>query len=147
MRGWYPSRSNPAIKVTEDGSFGAIESTDRQYLYFAKSRNQRGLWRKPLNPVSNHAAEELVLDSLQHWGWWTLGTREIYFLQQPEEASNSRVQLKSFDLRLRKTTALADLEKRVNPGSPALTLSPGGSHIVYEQAQEGSNIVMVENFH
>ena len=136
---------SPAIQVTEGGGFGAIESADRQYLYFAKGRNQRGLWRKPLHPESSHA-EELVLDSLQHWGWWALGRRGIYFLQQPNEASNSKVQLKSFDLRLRKTTTLAELEKKVNPGSPTLTLSPDGFHIVYEQAQASSNIVMVDNF-
>jgi hypothetical protein len=58
------------------------------------------------------------------------------------------VRLKFFDLQSKRTAELTKLAKSFNRWDPAITLSPDGRHLVYEQLDNGgSNIAIVENFH
>jgi hypothetical protein len=132
--------------VTQGGGFGASETADGRYLYFAKGRGKRGLWRRPLKGDRN-SREEPVMDELQYWGLWALAPRGVYFLET-RVYGQGKVLLKYFDLQSKRTTYLSTLNKPVNPWDPAITLSPDGRHLVYEQLDSGgSNIAIVEDFH
>ncbi len=140
------SPSTPAVQVTQGGGVDAFESADGRYLYFAKGYEKSGLWRKELG--DSKGREEPVLASLQHWGWWALAPRGIYFFEQPESPSQAGARLKFLDLKSERITDLATLEKPLNQSTAAVTLSPGGRSLVYTQTDRfGSDIMLIENFH
>jgi len=139
------SPSTPAIQVTQGGGMNAFESDDGEYLYYAKGRGKRGLWRKDL-AVPN-GREELVLESLQYWGWWALAPKGVYFLEQPESPRHAKVRLKFLDLASKRITELATLDKPVSPHISTIAVSWDGLHLLYTQMdREGSDIMLVENF-
>jgi Tol biopolymer transport system component/DNA-binding winged helix-turn-helix (wHTH) protein len=140
------SASTPAIQVTQGGGVNAFESTDGKYLYFAKGRGKTGLWRKELGDAKGR--EEPVLESLQHWGWWALAPKGIYFFEQPQSPPQASARLKLFDLTSKRTTQLATLEKPLSQETAVVTLSPDGRSLVYTQTDRfGSDIMLIENFH
>jgi Tol biopolymer transport system component len=140
------SLSTTAVRVTRGGGFDAIETADGLYLYFAKGRGKLGLWRRPITE-DGRGREEPVIEELQYWGLWALGSQGIYFLEMPV-FPNDKVRLKFFDLQSKRTAELTKLAKSFNRWDPAITLSPDGRHLVYEQLDNGgSNIAIVENFH
>jgi Tol biopolymer transport system component len=140
------SARTPAVQVTQGGGFGAFETADGQYLYFAKGRGKPGLWRRPLK-ADRGSREEPVMNQLQYWGLWALSSRGIYFLDLPA-SPQEKVRLKFFDLQSKNTADVSTLNKPINRWDPAVTLSPDGRHLIYEQVDSGgSNIAIVDNFH
>jgi hypothetical protein len=88
-----------------------------------------------------------VLPSLQHWGWWTLGEKGIFFIERPEKPPGAKPRLKYLAFDSGQITKAGELDQPINPWHPALTLSPDGRNIVYEQPEQiASNIVLIENF-
>ena len=136
--------SSPSAQVTKGGGFNAIESMDSKYLYFAKGRDRQSLWRRTLKSEDN--LEELVLEPLRRWGWWALGPEGIFFLSQSGDAPNTKVGLNFMDLESRRIAELSTLDNPVNPWKIAITASPDGRHVVCEQMEQASSIVLVENF-
>jgi len=55
-----PATGGAAVQITRGGGFHAIESPDGQFLYYAKSPSDPGLWRVPLSGGN----EEPVLETL-----------------------------------------------------------------------------------
>jgi len=140
------SPSSPAVQVTKGGGFNGVESPDGQYLYFARGRGKRGLWRRRLDTPRDWA-EEPVLESLQRWGWWALGPSGIFFLEAADQPGIPKIHLKFLDLSSKRITDLRTLEYPVNPWVAPLTVSPDGLHVVYEQEDNsGFNILLLENF-
>ena len=138
--------STPAVQVTQGGGMNAVESADGEYLYYAKGRATKGLWRKELTITNGR--EESVLESLQFWGWWALGPQGVYFLEQPQTPRNAKVRLKFLDPATKRIRDLATLEKPVNYGTSTISVSRDGLHLVYAQIdRQGSDIMLVENFH
>jgi Tol biopolymer transport system component/DNA-binding winged helix-turn-helix (wHTH) protein/predicted Ser/Thr protein kinase len=138
------SLSTPAVQVTQGGGMDAFESADGKYLYYAKGRGKTGLWRKDL--AGPNGREEPVLESLQYWGWWALAPKGVYFIEQPE--SPRHVRLKFLDLASKRITELATLDKPVSPHISTIAVSRDGLHLLYAQMdREGSDIMLVENFH
>jgi hypothetical protein len=135
--------SRPAVQITQGGGFRASESVDGEYLFYAKGRDEHGLWRRRLTPPGR---EEPVLESLQEAGWWTLGPGVVYFFDLPESI-HSRVRLKAFDTADRRTRELGLLPYPVIRGTPAIAASRDGRHLAYIQvASMESDIMLVENF-
>lgn len=140
------SPSSPPVQVTTRGGLNAIESPDGKYLYFAKGRGKRGLWRRRLEP-SGAASDEPVLESLQAWGWWALGPKGVYFLERADETPNTKVHLKFLETASRRITDLTTLDHPVNPWEAPITVSPDGRYVIFEQGENmGSNIVLIDNF-
>lgn len=152
------SPSTRPVQVTTGGGFNAMESPDGKYLYFARGRGKRGLWRRPLDG-SRNAVEEPVLESLQYWGWWALGPNGIYFLEKTEVTGEAnwyadavideytKVHLKFLDLASKRITDLASFEYPLDLCTAPMAISPDAQHIVFEQAEDqGSSIVLLENF-
>jgi Tol biopolymer transport system component len=135
------SAATPAIQVTRGGGFNGVESPDGKYLYFNKSRESAALWR--LDVASGAGSEELVLESLESFGWWALGPKGIYFF----EANGTSVRLKLFDQATKRAHELAALTKPVPGFTPALTVSPDGRAVVFLQFDEvGSEIMLMDGF-
>jgi dipeptidyl aminopeptidase/acylaminoacyl peptidase len=144
----------PAIKLTRNGGYNAFESRDGKYLYYAKGRQESGLWRVSLVDGAN-ASEMPVLEAVQSWGSWALATDGIYFIAADGPEPNAKVRLKSFDLATGRTRDLTILERppvfsafgSFVKSLDGLTLSPDQLHLVYTQVdQHGSDIMLVENF-
>jgi Tol biopolymer transport system component/DNA-binding winged helix-turn-helix (wHTH) protein len=145
------------VQLTQGGGFAPIESRDGKYLYFAKGLGKPGLWRLELNGTAN-SREQPVLESLKHWGWWALGKEGIYFFDaQPlgslgiyfdvQPPPQAKVTLNYLDLRTGSSMELATLDRATSTCTRVLTLSPNGRSLVYEELeQEGSDIMMIEDF-
>ena len=74
-----PVRGGKAIRMTNNGGFGAVESTDGKDLYFAR-HNATGLWKIPVqggNPI-------LALRDLdpRDWGNWKISNNGLFYVQR-----------------------------------------------------------------
>jgi Tol biopolymer transport system component len=121
--------SHAASPVTRGGGFRAFESEDGSYLYYAKGRGKPGLWRRKL---VRDSPEEPVLESLQEWGWWALGTERVYFLELPR-AAIPQVRLKVLDLKTGRVDEVMKLPFPVLTSTPALAVSRDGQRLAYSQ--------------
>jgi Tol biopolymer transport system component/DNA-binding winged helix-turn-helix (wHTH) protein len=140
------SSSTPAVQVTRGGGVDPFESADGKYLYFARGYEKKGLWRKQLG--DDNSREEPVLTGLQHWGWWALAPRGVYFFDQSELLPKPNVQLNFLDLTSHRTSQLATLDKSLNSDTAAIALSPDNHSLIYTQTDRfGSDIMLIENFH
>jgi Tol biopolymer transport system component/DNA-binding winged helix-turn-helix (wHTH) protein len=138
------STSTPAMQVTRSGGFNGVESLDGKYLYFNKDRDNPALWR--LNLSSGAGSEQPILESLERWGWWTLGPKGIYFFQAVAPKLDM-VHLKLLDEMTKRVYDLATLTKAVSLSQPELTVSPDGRAVVFLQEDEsGSDIMLMEGF-
>ncbi|MGA7411838.1 MAG: hypothetical protein WBW33_15270 [Bryobacteraceae bacterium] len=139
------SPSTPAVQVTQGGGMNALETADGKYLYYAKGRGKKGLWRKDL--TAPNGREEPVLESLQDWGWWALAPQGVYFLEQQEIPFHSKARLRFLDLATKRISELATAG-RANTGEGVIAVSRDGLHLLYTQLdRSGSDIMLVENFH
>ena len=138
------STSTPAMQVTRSGGFNGVESLDGKYLYFNKDRDNPALWR--LNLSSGAGSEQPILESLERWGWWTLGPKGIYSFQAVAPKLDM-VHLKLLDEMTKRVYDLATLTKAVSLSQPELTVSPDGRAVVFLQEDEsGSDIMLMEGF-
>ena len=133
-----PVAGGDPVQVTMNGGFSAMESVDRQWLYFVK-RHMPGIWRIPLEG----GEEELIVEHVEayDWGNWMVDRGGLYFVDRRDHPIRI-VRLSDSDA---PPEVIAELE--VLPKEPALSIEPGGGAIVYTQLdQRGSDIVLVENF-
>ena len=138
-----PISGGPAQQITTSGGFAAAESTDGAYLYYAKGRDVRGLWRKRLP----NGAEAEVLENLQpgFWGYWSVVQAGIYFVDQAGPGGLSRINF--YDFAGKKTKPIARLEKPPLVGDSAFAVSPDGKFLLYTQLdQSGSDILALDHY-
>jgi Tol biopolymer transport system component len=133
-----PASRGAAVQITKDGGFEAVESADRQWLYFSKP-DGGGVWRMPLAG----GQEERVLDLFVS-RFWTVTPWGIGFL-------NLNAQPHPFfgvmNVATRKVKTLGTLRGGIAWGSSGLSVSPNGEWLLYAQV-DGlvSQIFLVENF-
>jgi len=136
------TRSHPAIQITRGGGFRAFESSDGKYLYYANGRGKPGLSRRNLSD----GKEELVLDSLQRWGWWALGPDVVYFFEL-SPAVHPQVQLKAFDIAERRIRELGMVRHPIAGATVAIAASRDGRHLAYTQIDSvEADIILMERF-
>jgi hypothetical protein len=139
------TRANPSVQITHGGGFRAVESLDGQYLYYFKGRGKPGLRRRTLAKRLADPEEEVILQSLQEWGWWALGADAIYFLELPRSLP-PRVHLKVFDPSHPKIHELGVLPYPVAMATPAITASPDGRRLIYNQIDSmEADVMLVRN--
>jgi Tol biopolymer transport system component/DNA-binding winged helix-turn-helix (wHTH) protein len=131
-----------AMQVTRGGGFEGFESADGKYFYYAKGRNIPGLWRVP----TAGGEETPVLDAHQagYWRYWAVTEQGIYVATavKPEQPLIEFFSFATGQLKL-----VAKLEKPIPHNVPGLTVSPDGRWLLWSQLdQEGSDIILVENF-
>jgi hypothetical protein len=101
--------------------------------------------------------EQPVLETLEHWGWWALGEKGIYFLDAQLVGSSgiyfdvqpppqTRVTLNYLNRAAETTIELAALVRPVSTCTRTLALSPNGKYLLYEQLdRQDSDIMMIDN--
>ena len=137
-----PSAGGAAVKVTRNGGFAGQESYDGQHFYYAKSRDEGGLWRVPVSG----GKEEPVIAGLKSWGWWTLGKSGIYFIER--KTKQEECSLMYLDFSSGESSEIAVLPKAPIDMTPGMALSPDGRKLLLTQMDNvESNIKLVENFH
>jgi len=133
-----PLQSGSPVRITNDGGVYAIESADRQFLYYSKLETP-GVWRKSLNG----GQETRVLDKSGGTGWynWALVPNGIYFL---DTSATFKEKIDFLNFESGKTTPVVSLDKPVNWG---VIVSPDGRYIVYVQNDLfQSSLVLAKNF-
>jgi dipeptidyl aminopeptidase/acylaminoacyl peptidase len=138
--GETPSR--PATQVTSGGGFRAADSRDGSSLYYTKERGKPGLWRRNFSS----GKEESVLESLQEWGWWTLGPGIIYFLELPR-VGRPHVHLQALNIAENRVRELGTVRYPVVNGSLAIAVSRDGRHLAYTQIDSmDADIMLMKSF-
>ncbi len=135
-----PGGGGEPVQVTKLGGRAAFESTDGQFLYYAKTP-EREIWRMsvaggPESPISPSI-------HVEHWSGWSVTDKGIYFLG--EESSPHPV-LKFFDFSSSRIKDMAALRGPV-PWRSWISASADGKFLLYpQQGEEESNIMLLENF-
>ena len=122
----------PAVQVTQNGAYDAIESVDGKLLYFTKEA--KGLWSLPVAG----GEETLVLESVLHGGW-DVAANGVYFL------SGRLIQFFSFANH--KLTRIDEITKPVNTNTGRFSVTRDGRWIAWAQLDhEESDLMLLENF-
>jgi hypothetical protein len=128
------------MQVTKQGGFFALESPDRQFVYYAKHFDANpALWRVPVDGGEEAPVHDLLKPA--NWGQWAVVDEGVYFVSATEPSSPV---IEFFDFATSQVRSIATLEK---PTIAGLAVSPDGRWILYTQIDRRENdIMLVENF-
>lgn len=133
-----PTEGGEAVQLTKLGGYGAFESSDGKFVYYAKTPAEPDIWR-----VSSFGGQESPVSPkihLQNWRDWTLVDKGIFFV--PKRSTPNSI-LKFFDFATGKISGVATIEK---PGE-WISASANGKIVLYHQFDElESGIMLLENF-
>ena len=132
-----------ASQVTQQGGFQAFESADGRYVYYAKQKHGRGVWRVPVDG----GPETLVSDLVWH-NLWSLTDTGLYYFdvtgETPQIFSMSRpVRVRRIDLATNRTTTVATIETSFPNGVPALEVSRDGKYLAWVGWREHTSELML----
>jgi Tol biopolymer transport system component/DNA-binding winged helix-turn-helix (wHTH) protein len=134
-----PFRGGPPRQVTTKGGVHGIESSDGQFLYYAKY-TEGGIWKRSLQ-----TGEETHLPlKVSWWTNWTLAAGGIYYHNETLQPNGS---IDYFDFATGQPTQVLALEKPFG-AIGGLALSPDGKSLlfgIYERYD--SYIMLLKNFH
>ena len=130
-----PATGGAEIQLTKNGGCNQMESADRAYVYYLKSRD-RELWRVPTG-----GGQEAQLLALTHRTQFALGTRGAYLIETVAPAT-----LKYFDFATAVTKVLGMLPGPVFQDR-GLSVSPDEHWLLYGKDEvAGSQLMLVEGF-
>jgi Tol biopolymer transport system component len=134
-----PATGGAPVQVTKQGGVMAFESADGQFVYYGKYEVD-GIWRQPVNGGD----EVLVLPNVSgDYGNWALMLDGIYYID-PNTKKGPAIVFYNFSTR--RTTEVLSLGK-VAVSWIGFAVSPDGRQAIYTLTdQEGSDIMLVENF-
>ena len=126
-------------QVTVNGGYVAIESPDTQWIYYTKD-DRPGIWRIP----SSGGPETRILPQPRpgYWGYWTITSRGIYFLDS--EGVAPRIML--YDPASGKSKTVATLDHDPPPYSGISVSRDDAELLITDERNAGSHITLVENF-
>ncbi|MBS1827060.1 MAG: PD40 domain-containing protein [Acidobacteria bacterium] len=129
-----------AVRVTQGGGFGAMESADGRFLYYSRTAISGSVWRVPAQ-----GGDEVPLDdsvrSLRLPQNFAVGKRGIYFASSPDPARQFELRFYSFATRT--AEPIARIEGGLGNG---MALSPDGETLAFTLERRSGDLVMVENF-
>jgi Tol biopolymer transport system component len=134
-----PSVGGKPIPITTDGGLTALQSPDRQFVYYRDYWNQRnGVWRVPVSGGTG----TLVVDAVYSPFDWDLTERGIYFLDRNSRPGPT---ICFYDFAARRVANLIP----INPRFMAWTgfhVSLDGNWLLYAGGFPTSDIMMIDNF-
>lgn len=142
---WKIARDGgPPIQVTHHGGNMPLESADGKFLYYTKalgddpsSTDTAGLWRASVA----QGKEERIAPGVLEFNW-TTASAGIYFIDEETKPT-----LKLIDPSNGRVTTISTLPNQPDCCDPALSTSPDGRTILYNQVDnEATDIMLVENF-
>ena len=127
--------SGEPIQVTQDGGFGAFESTDGKFVYYMKDDQiTTSLWKVPVGG----GEETEVLESVYNRNF-SVTPQGIYFIPAPDTDEPDRSFLiRFFDFATGRATTIHSLPPGVR-ASQGLTVSPDGRSILYTQVDQSQS--------
>ena len=133
-----PSEGGEPVQLTKEGGFGAFQSADGKFVYYAKTPADPDIWRVPSS--GGHESPVSPRIHLQQWRDWTLVNNGILFV--PDRSSRNAA-LRFFDFATARIKDVATIEQ---PGE-WISASADGKFVLYHQFDHGeSNIMLLENF-
>jgi Tol biopolymer transport system component/serine/threonine protein kinase len=136
-----PAEGGPAVQVTRNGGWYAVESEDGRHLYYSKG-DVSGIWRVPL---SGGDEEEIVTEPV-HWEGWSLRGQRLYYVTvgQQTEPANSQLTIKRLDLVTGRTAIVFQKERTY---LLSIAVSPDEKWILFgEPPPSASELMLVNNF-
>jgi Tol biopolymer transport system component len=132
-----PAAGGKTVQVTRNGGETAFESPDGKSIYYTKEFSSSGLWKMPVSG----GQESQVLPSVVFRAF-SLVNDGIYFIPWPGADGKSSIQFLS--IATAKVKTVAPMSGRPGEG---LSVSPAGRSLLFSQAdEEGSDLMLVENF-
>jgi serine/threonine protein kinase len=115
-------------------------SPDGKFIYFQIGWPlQLSIWRMPVDG----GEKTKIIDGVSTGGLWTVGPDGIYFFTTPDAKGRSEIGLYMFATE--RVKRIMTVEHSVGP---KIAASPDGGSIFYPQYdQQGSDLMLVENFH
>jgi serine/threonine protein kinase len=128
----------PAVQVTRNGGFEAVETADGKLLYYSKLG--KGLWSMPVAG----GEEQLVFDRVQI-GLWGLVDKGVFFIRAVEPQKPTMTEFFSFASP--KSFPVTITEKPVFGDSPDFHASADGRWVAWCQLDRyESDLMLVDNF-
>jgi Tol biopolymer transport system component len=141
-----PSGGGQMVQVTKRGGLASLESRDGKFLYYSKgpTSTEPGFWRVPVE-----GGEEVPIIKLAKEprpGYWAVTEKGIYFVDDRSEKLASLVPtLKFMTFAAGQIREIMPLEKPP-VGGAGLSVSPDGRWLLYQDDDQPSDIMLVENF-
>ena len=130
----------PAVQVTRNGGFDALDSVDGKTLYYTKE--SRGLWSLNLE-----SGEETDLGLPVVAGNWAVAADAIWFLDTSHRAPDRMVPLQWFSFRTRKLVQAALLSRVSGGNTPQFSVTPDGRWVAWTQLDhQDADLMMIDNF-
>ena len=129
-----PAQGGDAVQITRKGGYAPLESSDGQYLYYARRSPLEGIWRIPVAG----GKEAPVIPAVETWGDFAVTDRGIYFVP-PDEPT-----IQFYDFATRQVKTIERIDKPLGFG---LDATPDGRFLVYTQADRDTDeLLLVDNF-
>jgi Tol biopolymer transport system component/DNA-binding winged helix-turn-helix (wHTH) protein len=144
--GKIPSGGGSAVQVTRNGGVVALESSDGRFLYYSKGPTSTGpgFWKVPVEGGEEVPVLRLEKEPLP--GYWAVTNQGIYFVDDHSEKSALLVPtLKFMSFDTGQIRGVMRLEKPPLSGA-GLSVSPDGRWLLYQDDDQPSDIMLVENF-
>jgi Tol biopolymer transport system component len=126
------------LQVTTGGGYEALEAPGGRTLYYAKAKDEPGVWEKELPAGGEH----ILLPSARQ-SFWAICDRGIYFLHRPNRWTGSDVNWFRFDTR--QVVPWGKLPHESIWGG--LSASRNGSALYWSQMDtDEGDIFMIDNF-
>jgi Tol biopolymer transport system component len=130
----------PAVQVTRNGGFDAIDSLDGKTLYYTKEPS--GLWSMNLE-----TGEETNLRLPVVAGNWGVAADGIWFLDVLHRAPDRQTPLQWFSLGSRKRSQVAVFPRVMGGTTPQFAVTPDGRWVAWTQGDhQDSDLMLIENF-
>jgi serine/threonine protein kinase len=137
----------PAVQVTRNGGFEALESPDGKRLFYVKLH--QGLWSMP----AEGGDETPVLQNLQP-AFWAVSEKGIYFFDFTRSSPDAGTPLEFFEFATRIVTHVRTIPKVVQltfqltmTTSPSMSVTRDGRWIAWVQVDhQDSDLMLIENF-
>jgi hypothetical protein len=126
------------LQVTQDGGFAAREAQDGRGIYYAKGRAVTGLWHKQFGGPE----KEVLPLRAALWGYWTLGSGGIYFVEPDEYRRGADLMVLPFRGTPRRIAALPQSPIFADGG---LSVAHDDSFLLFAQIDEsGSDLQLAD---
>jgi len=135
-----PSEGGEALQITQHGGFVGFESSDRRFLYYAKTAADPDIWKLQLENQQEFPVSPWL--HVSQWTSWALIDKGIFFVR---EAGDAHPVLRYLDLSSGRVKDIAPLDKQ--PWPLWVSASADGKFVMYQQVDLlVSNVMLLENF-